>query len=412
MCWLIYHQVLVIHGGLSGNTDLAVLSKAKRQTYVSILRAAKHGPGANQTADETEQVVNVVWSDPGRADGSLFNTVRGGGCVWGPDVTKAFLEKYDLELLVRSHECMPMGYGWSHFRKVLTVFSASDYYATGSNFGAYVRFDSETKPHIVQFEASKRLQHGKPMCLRDQVGIVEKAAVKSILEKIFECKPALLRAFAKIDPYDTGYCKISEWVETMEQCTGLRVPWFTMRKRFVTPATAAPRALLDAAEAELASSTEPGDIATASRGVAKAKAALDAAPKDKVDYRTCLESVHLDHSMSAPGSEDDEVAQTLYQHLGALEFIFRLIDTDASGSISKDEFILACQTLNRFIGRDEVDDLDASSMADAMDLDGDGRIDFNEFTESFRLVRDKGGDSKSEVSVIAMPGDYGPDEDI
>merc|ERR1711988_1905628 len=67
---LINHKILVLHGGIGEDTDLAMLSRAQRQSYVSILRAAKNGVGPNQNADECRQVVNTVWSDPGRDVGS------------------------------------------------------------------------------------------------------------------------------------------------------------------------------------------------------------------------------------------------------------------------------------------------------------------------------------------------------
>jgi hypothetical protein len=144
---------------------------------------------------------------------------------------------------------------------------------------------------------------------------------------------------------------------------------------------------------------------------------------DKVDgmvlYRTCLDTVHLENSTAHV--EDEATSQALYQHLGTLEFIFRLIDNDASGSISKDEFCMAVKTLNRFLGHEEVDDDEARAMAEAIDRDKDGRIDFNEFTESFRLVRETtsaastvdggsdsegGGDDNDDdpFAVIAEPG--------
>jgi len=356
---IINNKVLVMHGGLGEGTDLRLLSGAKRQSYVSILRAAKNGLGPNGDAEECRQVVNALWSDPGREMGTAFNQTRGGGCIWGPDVTQAFMDKYKIRLIVRSHECMPKGYGWAHNKKVLTVFSASSYYAPGSNLGAYIRFDSAAvEPYIVQFDANGRLKHEREISLREQVGIVEKAAVKNILEKVFEHKHEFEKSFARVDPTGTGRITVGVWAGVMTEITRLKLPWRTMKANFVT---------------------------------------VDA--DGLVDYRTCLDSVHLDNGHGI-NIEDEETSETLYTHLGTLEFIFRLIDTDVSGSISKDEFCMAVKTLNRYIGSEEVTDEEAHSMADAIDLDGDGRIDFNEFTESFRLVKEKGGDT-DEISIIA-----------
>lgn len=51
-------------------------------------------------------------------DGCRINTVRGGGCYFGPDVTEKILEKHNLQFLIRSHECKQDGYEFCHNRKV------------------------------------------------------------------------------------------------------------------------------------------------------------------------------------------------------------------------------------------------------------------------------------------------------
>jgi diadenosine tetraphosphatase ApaH/serine/threonine PP2A family protein phosphatase len=64
------------------------------------------------------QVFDVLWSDPQAADGCCPNTLRGAGTYFGPDITKDFLERHNLNLLVRSHECKLEGYELAHNNKV------------------------------------------------------------------------------------------------------------------------------------------------------------------------------------------------------------------------------------------------------------------------------------------------------
>lgn len=61
-------------------------------------------------------------------DGCVPNEVRGGGCYWGPDVTEDFLNRHNLQLIIRSHECKQEGYEFCHNRKV----------SSGTGRGVYI----------------------------------------------------------------------------------------------------------------------------------------------------------------------------------------------------------------------------------------------------------------------------------
>ncbi|KAM7258514.1 hypothetical protein ACFE04_014255 [Oxalis oulophora] len=85
---------------------------------------------------------DVLWSDPSMKPGLSPNKERGIGLLWGPDCTQEFLTKFQLKLIIRSHEGpdarekrpglskMDEGYTIDHdleAGKLITLFSAPDY---------------------------------------------------------------------------------------------------------------------------------------------------------------------------------------------------------------------------------------------------------------------------------------------
>mmetsp|Transcript_4835 Transcript_4835/g.12396 ORF Transcript_4835/g.12396 Transcript_4835/m.12396 type:complete len:675 (+) Transcript_4835:62-2086(+) len=343
-CTVIDSKVFVVHGGISDGTDLEVLEHLQRQQYVSILRAAK-SQGAENGPDptETDHVVNAVWSDPGHEPGCTRNKQRGGGCVWGPDITAAFLERYDFSMIVRSHECCQSGYRWAHGKKVLTVFSSSNYYAPGSNTGAYVvfRYKELERPKIKTFDSDPHTD--QLHSVTEQVSALEKAAMEELLGKAYQKKDELLAAFEAADPGGTGTISVNKWADAMEAVTKLNLPWHLLRD-------------------DLIRLNKDGLFA----------------------YHEYLTEFRVE---AAGGLSGLGVADKLYKNVGALEYIFKLIDADNSGHISHKEFVVACKTLGRYLGSDVVEDDAAYQMARAVDIDKNGYIEFNEFVESFRLVR-------------------------
>ena len=82
---------------------------------------------------------DILWSDPTNVDGRLPSK-RGTSIMFGPDVSKRFLDNNGLDLLVRSHEVKDEGFEWQKGERVLTIFSAPKYCDYMTNKGAYIVF--------------------------------------------------------------------------------------------------------------------------------------------------------------------------------------------------------------------------------------------------------------------------------
>ncbi|CAF4679781.1 unnamed protein product [Rotaria socialis] len=84
------------------------------------------------------------------------------------------------------------------------------------------------------------------------------------------------------------------------------------------------------------------------------------------------------------------IMEDLYMSKDVLMTLFNLIDSDHSGFISRDRFSDFIKLLlDRENGTGDVNQGYIDEVMSAMDLDKNGKIDVNEFLESFRIVNMK-----------------------
>lgn len=238
---IIDNKIYVVHGGISDKTSIEELSKIKRDKYVSILKPPILDHDGQlikniNTEDlfEWRQILDALWSDPKQTTGIEPNLLRGGGCLWGNDITDAIINKYKLNLIIRSHECKELGYEYTHENRILTLFSASNYYDYYSNYGAYAKIISANeKPIIIQFRIKKGDQVTQNLSLRERVNAIENSAIKNLLEKFFANKSKLLHAYKQIDFENSGLLSLNDWCSITENVLELELPWRILHKKLL-----------------------------------------------------------------------------------------------------------------------------------------------------------------------------------
>ncbi|XP_073920328.1 serine/threonine-protein phosphatase with EF-hands 1-like isoform X2 [Castor canadensis] len=376
---IIDNEILVIHGGISESTDLNLLHQIERSKMKTVLMPpgsinrgqiadltrSKAGatstlPGKGASDDshseqlskyEWEQIIDLLWSDPRGKKGCYPNTRRGGGCYFGPDVTSRFLNKYQLKMLIRSHECKPDGYEICHDGKVITVFSASNYYEEGSNRGAYIRLGYGTTPRFFQYQVTSS------SCLsplHQSVHAMESSALRILKERMISQKTDLTHAFQLQDRSRSGKISVAQWAFSMESTLGLNLPWRSLSSHLVN-------------------TDEDGNV----------------------DYMSSFQDIHIEKPVKKVKST---VLETLYRYRSDLKILFNIIDSDHSGLISMEEFRTMWKLFSAHYNVC-IDDLQVDELANIMDLNKDGSIDFNEFLKAFYVVHKYDNLNKSNTNI-------------
>ncbi|KAF1608778.1 Serine/threonine-protein phosphatase with EF-hands 1, partial [Eudyptes chrysolophus] len=342
---IIDSKVLILHGGISDTTDLDFLNalernKVRDHIHVGVILFSLKNLAVQMLRSSFcyLQILDILWSDPRSQNGCTPNKRRGGGCYFGPDVTAKLFERYNLKMLIRSHEFKPEGYEISHDGKVITIFSASNYYEEGSNRGAYIKLNPELIPRFVQYRVSK---YTRRQNLQERVGTIESSALKSLREKIYAHRSELTSAFAQYDLNGTGKISVNDWAAAMESVLQLELPWRMLRS-------------------QLAQMNADGEV----------------------DFMSCF----YDLKIGQPIKEvQPALVETLCRYRKDLEIIFNVIDKDHSGLISLEEFSQTWRLFTSHLGIDVYDE-SLDKLVLSIDYNKDGHIDFNEFLEAFHVV--------------------------
>ncbi|KAJ9082219.1 Palmitoyl-protein thioesterase 1 [Entomophthora muscae] len=151
---LIQNKILVVHGGLFSKDDV---------TLDDIRKINRFCQPPNEGL-----MCELLWSDPQPQNGRSPSK-RGIGIQFGPDVTHNFLEKNNLDLLIRSHEVKDAGYVIEHEGKCVTVFSAPNYCDSVGNDGAFINISPELELKYTRFKAVPH-PNVRPMQYANQFG--------------------------------------------------------------------------------------------------------------------------------------------------------------------------------------------------------------------------------------------------
>jgi serine/threonine-protein phosphatase with EF-hand domain len=351
LCAVVNNALFVIHGGLFHETPtLADINRIMRTDY----KAETPNPNDPRNVSDPDGFylrqlqICALWSDPHPFDTILPNTQRGAGVLFGPDMTMAFLQKNALKLVVRSHECVEEGISWPFkgtpaANKLVTVFSVSDYMGSG-NKAAYMVFYN----HNV-FGSSKvedcDIYHTTHMFSTSSnhscSNMAQQESVHLLHELIMKKRNVLQSTFAAADVDGSGFVPKGKWAEVMRRTTKVSILWIPMVP-IIVPSGAI---------------NEEGDI----------------------DYNKFLMKYQAGANMAA---ESEANMEQLYKEKKKLETIFNFFDSDRSGAISREEFRIGCEAVNKSLPPDKQLG-NADAILDLMDFDGDDEINMNEFFEVF-----------------------------
>lgn len=130
---IVNNSLFCVHGGISPClNDLNTLSKLKKP--ISYESLSKKGN------EEIENLVmDLLWSDPSEVNDFEENTKRGRGKLFGSEQVNDFLSKFNLNHIVRGHQCVNGHDDKFKDGKLITIFSIPKYVGK-SNKGSIIDY--------------------------------------------------------------------------------------------------------------------------------------------------------------------------------------------------------------------------------------------------------------------------------
>eukprot|EP00945_MAST-04E_sp_MAST-4E-sp1_P008386 g8386.t1 len=329
------NEVFVVHGGLT---------RVSRVTLKDICEFDRCCEIPDNPRFEQDMIMqDLLWSDPGHVPHGTILSPRGCGVVFGKGSTKTFLDNNNLKSIVRSHEVVDDGYDVTHDDLVYTVFSASNYCGgcVGMTMAAqdalhHEQDDDDKVGEDCMEEVSESEEEEKKHKLHN--------LKKKLVDYILRHHEELEHAFVLEDSGKTGTVSVNQWGKVMGGVLDVEMPWAKICPMLVTRDT----------------------------------------PESPVKYRDFLER----YSVSFHDSHDfiESTINIIYDQIHStnddLKEVFKRFDENHDGKISSEELehVLSQQLPDLHLGSSQIEEI-----IRALDLDGDGFIEFNEFVARFSV---------------------------
>ena len=131
-------KILCMHGGLSPE-----------------LRTVEQIAAIERPMDVPDKGIlcDLLWADPEEGIQDYVPSDRGVSYLFGEQVVGDFLDRVDMDLIVRAHQVMEKGYGFFAQRQLVTLFSAPCYCGEFDNAAAVMNIDEKLQCSFVIIQA-------------------------------------------------------------------------------------------------------------------------------------------------------------------------------------------------------------------------------------------------------------------
>eukprot|EP00948_MAST-09A_sp_MAST-9A-sp1_P000878 g878.t1 len=248
-----------------------------------------------------------------------------------------FLKTNNLKMLIRSHDARDEGFDEIFDGKMVTLFSASNYYGIDEegNDGAFMvhqggkyvyhRYRNQTQlTTSINGGLSTKLKFKSSESVKKS----SEAAIKQLRLAITENLKDLEDAFKIEDPENKGILPRFKWADVMKEVTGLHVTWLSM---------------------------------------ASALHVVD--ENGNVDYQKFISNHAVESSVSTEINQD--VFYKFFANRRAVQRVFINFDEDEDGKLTVDEFKAGIRFLNTHLS-EPINEADSMKFFAEIDINKDG----------------------------------------
>ncbi|OQR88086.1 calcineurin-like phosphoesterase [Achlya hypogyna] len=339
-------RILILHGGVTRESmTLEDMQKLPRQYYdLGKYRDVGRTKEDKKMFKHMRMVKDILWSDPAAAPGWKENA-RGAGINYGPDHVYKFMVKNRLELIIRSHECVPKGFDWPFAAKgmLVTLFSASNYCGAANNMGCFMRIPQSlsAKPSFFQY-----------MATASETDIVA-SNLEGLFGVIISHRDELRRRFEEADPAGSTLVPVATWERVMEDELQMHLNWSAIRP--------------------LLTSMDANQMINYPQFLDRYQTAGQAKPD-------------ADGDADADATSDRRgMFNNMYRYRKRLQALFNVFDRDGNGTINLEEFKAGIEILNAHLPPTVKPFTNAEELMRSVDFSHDNEININEFMECFRI---------------------------